>query len=112
MSNFIVLVNPGVYNMRDTSNLVEKVPMLKGAPIIYMRRARWTEPASYLSFRVLKVDSSIDLSEMDVDELIETLKDCKKVREVEDLAEENGFEVVKHLFDADKNFVDSIWKVK
>jgi dimethylhistidine N-methyltransferase len=32
--------------------------------------------------------------------------------EIVELAEENGFEIVKHLFDADKNFVDSIWKVK
>ncbi len=32
--------------------------------------------------------------------------------EIEKLAEENGFEVREHLFDANKNFVDSIWKVK
>lgn len=32
--------------------------------------------------------------------------------EIEALAEENGFEVNEHFFDANKNFVDSLWKVK
>ncbi len=32
--------------------------------------------------------------------------------EIERLAENNGFEIVEHLFDAKKYFVDSIWKVK
>ncbi len=33
------------------------------------------------------------------------------LEEIENLAAENGFEVVKHLFDSRKYFVDSIWKV-
>ena len=32
--------------------------------------------------------------------------------EIEALAQDNGFEIVKHLFDSNKYFVDSIWKVK
>jgi len=28
------------------------------------------------------------------------------------LAQDNGFEIVEHLFDSKKYFVDSIWKVK
>lgn len=33
------------------------------------------------------------------------------IEEIEHLAVENGFEVVEHLFDSRKYFVDSIWKV-
>lgn len=33
------------------------------------------------------------------------------LEEIESLAAENGFEVVEHLFDSRKFFVDSIWKV-
>ncbi len=32
--------------------------------------------------------------------------------EIEALAQNNGFEIVEHLFDSKKFFVDSIWKVK
>jgi len=32
--------------------------------------------------------------------------------EIEALAQDNGFDIVKHLFDSKKYFVDSIWKVK
>ena len=32
--------------------------------------------------------------------------------EIEALAQDNGFEIVEHLFDSKKYFVDSIWKVK
>lgn len=32
--------------------------------------------------------------------------------EIESLAHNNGFEIVEHLFDSKKFFVDSIWKVK
>lgn len=32
--------------------------------------------------------------------------------EIEALAENNGFEIVEHLFDSNQFFVDSIWKVK
>jgi L-histidine Nalpha-methyltransferase len=34
------------------------------------------------------------------------------VPEIEALAENNGFEIVEHLFDSKQFFVDSIWKVK
>jgi L-histidine N-alpha-methyltransferase len=34
------------------------------------------------------------------------------MREIEALAQDNGFEIVEHLFDSKKFFVDSIWKVK
>ena len=34
------------------------------------------------------------------------------MQEIEALAQDNGFEIVEHLFDAKKFFVDSIWKVK
>ena len=34
------------------------------------------------------------------------------VSEIEALAQNNGFEIVEHLFDSKKYFVDSIWKVK
>ena len=33
------------------------------------------------------------------------------LEEMESLAVENGFEVVEHLFDSRKYFVDSVWKV-
>ena len=33
------------------------------------------------------------------------------LEEIENLAFENGFKVVEHLFDSQKYFVDSIWKV-
>jgi dimethylhistidine N-methyltransferase len=33
------------------------------------------------------------------------------IQEVEALAHDNGFEIVEHLFDSNKFFVDSIWKV-
>ena len=33
------------------------------------------------------------------------------LEEIENLATENGFEVVEHLFDSRKYFVDSVWKV-
>ncbi|MEE9498842.1 MAG: L-histidine N(alpha)-methyltransferase, partial [Nitrospinaceae bacterium] len=32
--------------------------------------------------------------------------------EIERLARNNGFEIVEHLFDSKRYFVDSIWKVK
>ena len=34
------------------------------------------------------------------------------MQEIEALAQENGFEIVRHLFDSKQYFVDSIWKVK
>ncbi len=34
------------------------------------------------------------------------------ISEIEALAQGNGFEVVEHLFDSKKFFVDSVWKVK
>lgn len=34
------------------------------------------------------------------------------MQEIEALAQECGFEIVKHLFDSKKYFVDSIWKIK
>ena len=33
------------------------------------------------------------------------------LKEIENLATENGFEVVEHLFDSKKYFLDSVWKV-
>lgn len=33
------------------------------------------------------------------------------IEEIENLARENGFEIIKHLFDSNRRFVDSIWKV-
>jgi hypothetical protein len=32
--------------------------------------------------------------------------------EIEMLAEESGCRIVKHLFDANAHFVDSVWEVK
>jgi len=32
--------------------------------------------------------------------------------EIEGLAEKSGYQIVKHMFDANANFVDSIWEVK
>lgn len=34
------------------------------------------------------------------------------LEDIESLAEQNGFEIVEHLFDSQNYFVDSIWKVK
>ena len=34
------------------------------------------------------------------------------MEEIEVLAQDNGFDIVEHLFDSNKHFVDSIWKVK
>ena len=34
------------------------------------------------------------------------------IQEIEALARNNGFEIVEHLFDSKRYFVDSIWKVK
>ncbi len=34
------------------------------------------------------------------------------LKEIEQLAEDNGFEIVKNMFDEKKYFVDSLWKVK
>ena len=34
------------------------------------------------------------------------------VQEIEALAQDSGFEIVKHLFDSKQYFVDSIWKIK
>jgi dimethylhistidine N-methyltransferase len=34
------------------------------------------------------------------------------MQEIEALAHDNGFEIVEHLFDSKKFFVDSVWKVK
>ena len=33
------------------------------------------------------------------------------LEEIENLAAQNGFEVVEHLFDSRKYFVDSVWRV-
>ena len=33
------------------------------------------------------------------------------LKEIENLAVENGFEVVEHLFDSKKYFLDSVWQV-
>ena len=71
-------------NVRD---LGTKIPALKDAPIVVMRKALWGITPVEESLRILRVDNSIDLSEMEVEELIEALKGCKRVREVEDLAE-------------------------
>ncbi len=32
--------------------------------------------------------------------------------EIESLAENSGYRIVSHLFDAHRHFVDSIWEVK
>jgi uncharacterized SAM-dependent methyltransferase len=46
-------------------------------------------------------------------ETIQTEKSFKyTLEEIENLAVESGFEIVEHLFDSRKYFVDSIWKVK
>jgi uncharacterized SAM-dependent methyltransferase len=34
------------------------------------------------------------------------------IPEIEALAQNNGFEIVEHLFDSNKFFVDSIWKIR
>ncbi len=34
------------------------------------------------------------------------------LEEVEQLAKSNGFEIVRHLFNSERNFVNSIWRVK
>jgi len=34
------------------------------------------------------------------------------MQEIEALAQDHGFEIVKHLFDSNRYFVDSIWKIK
>ena len=34
------------------------------------------------------------------------------MQEIEALAQDNGFEIAKHLFDSKQYFVDSIWKIK
>ncbi len=45
-------------------------------------------------------------------EILQTEQSFKyTLEEIESLALENGFEVVEHLFDSRKYFVDSIWKV-
>jgi dimethylhistidine N-methyltransferase len=33
------------------------------------------------------------------------------IEEIENLARNNGFEIIKHLFDSNRHYVDSIWKV-
>ena len=33
------------------------------------------------------------------------------IEEIENLARENGFKIIKHLFDSNKHYVDSIWEV-
>jgi len=46
-------------------------------------------------------------------ETIQTEQSFKyTLEEIENLAVENGFEIVEHLFDSRKYFVDSVWKVK
>jgi L-histidine N-alpha-methyltransferase len=46
-------------------------------------------------------------------ETIQTEQSFKyTLAEIENLAEENGFEIVENLFDSRKYFVDSVWKVK
>jgi uncharacterized SAM-dependent methyltransferase len=46
-------------------------------------------------------------------ETIQTEQSFKyTLEEIENLAVESGFEIVEHLFDSQKYFVDSIWKVK
>ena len=46
-------------------------------------------------------------------ETIQTEKSFKyTLEEIENLAAESGFEIVEHLYDSRKYFVDSIWKVK
>jgi len=46
-------------------------------------------------------------------ETIQTEQSFKyTVEEIENLAIANGFEIVEHLFDSRKYFVDSVWKVK
>jgi L-histidine Nalpha-methyltransferase len=46
-------------------------------------------------------------------ETIQTEQSFKyTLEEIENLAAENGFEIVEHLFDSRKYFVDSVWKVK
>ena len=46
-------------------------------------------------------------------ETIQTEQSFKyTLEEIENLAVESGFEIVEHLFDSRKYFVDSVWKVK
>ena len=46
-------------------------------------------------------------------ETIQTEQSFKyTVEEIENLAIANGFEIVEHLFDSRKYFVDSVWKVR